>query len=98
MSPVSELIAADIEGYLKSREHQGLLRVMTCGSVDDGKSTLTDEIDISRGDLISAAQAPAQVAAQFDATVVWMSEQPMLRGRSYLMKIGAKTVTATSPA
>jgi bifunctional enzyme CysN/CysC len=57
--------------------------------------TLTDEIDISRGDLISAAEAPAQVAAQFDATVVWMSEQPMLRGRSYLMKIGAKTVTAT---
>ncbi len=57
--------------------------------------TLTDEIDISRGDLISAAEAPAEVAAQFDATVVWMSEQPMLRGRSYLMKIGPKTVTAT---
>jgi bifunctional enzyme CysN/CysC len=57
--------------------------------------TLADEIDISRGDVISAADAPAQTADQFAATVVWMSDQPMLRGRSYLMKIGTKTVTAT---
>ena len=57
--------------------------------------TLADEVDISRGDLICSADAPAQVGDQFEATVVWMSEQPMLRGRSYLMKIGAKTVTAT---
>jgi bifunctional enzyme CysN/CysC len=54
-----------------------------------------DEIDISRGDVISAADSPAEVAHQFEATVVWMSDQPMLRGRNYLMKIGAKTVTAT---
>ena len=57
--------------------------------------TLTDEIDISRGDVISAADSPAQVADQFEAAVVWMNDQPMLRGRNYLMKIGAKTVTAT---
>ena len=57
--------------------------------------TLADEVDISRGDLICSADAPAQVGDQFEATVVWMSEQPMLRGRSYLMKIGAKTITAT---
>ena len=40
MADVSDLIAADIEGYLKSHEHKGLLRFITCGSVDDGKSTL----------------------------------------------------------
>jgi bifunctional enzyme CysN/CysC len=57
--------------------------------------TLADELDVSRGDLISAADAPAAVADQFEATVVWMSDQPMLRGRNYLMKIGTKTVTAT---
>jgi bifunctional enzyme CysN/CysC len=57
--------------------------------------TLRDEIDVSRGDVISAAEAPAEVADQFEATIVWMHEQPLLRGRSYLMKIGAKTVTAT---
>ena len=57
--------------------------------------TLADEIDVSRGDVISAAEAPAEVADQFEATVVWMSDEPMLRGRSYLLKIGTKTVTAT---
>jgi bifunctional enzyme CysN/CysC len=57
--------------------------------------TLEDEIDVSRGDLISAAESPAEVADQFEATVIWMSETAMLRGRSYLMKIGTKTVNAT---
>jgi bifunctional enzyme CysN/CysC len=56
---------------------------------------LTDEIDISRGDVISAADAPAEVADQFEATIVWMAEEPLLRGRSYLLKIGSKTVPAT---
>jgi bifunctional enzyme CysN/CysC len=40
MSHKSTLIAGDIEGYLKAHEHKSLLRFMTCGSVDDGKSTL----------------------------------------------------------
>jgi bifunctional enzyme CysN/CysC len=57
--------------------------------------TLADEVDVSRGDLIVKADSPAEVAAQFEATVVWMHEAPLLRGRSYLMKIGSKTVTAT---
>jgi bifunctional enzyme CysN/CysC len=57
--------------------------------------TLADELDVSRGDLIAAADAPPGVADQFEATVVWMAEQAMLPGRGYLMRIGAKTVTAT---
>jgi bifunctional enzyme CysN/CysC len=57
--------------------------------------TLADEIDVSRGDVISSADAPAGVADQFEATIVWMSDQPMLPGRPYWLKIGAKTVTAT---
>jgi bifunctional enzyme CysN/CysC len=57
--------------------------------------TLADEIDISRGDLLTAAAAPAGVADQFDATLIWMSEEPMLTGRPYLLKCGARTVTAT---
>ena len=57
--------------------------------------TLTDEVDISRGDVISRIEAPAPSADQFEATIVWMSDQPMLPGRNYLMKIGTKTVTAT---
>ncbi len=57
--------------------------------------TLTDEIDISRGDLLSAADAPAQIADQFECTLVWMADEPLLPGRPYLMKIGTQTVTAT---
>ena len=57
--------------------------------------TLADEVDASRGDVICSAENPAQAADQFEATVVWMSDQPLLRGRNYLLKIGTKTVTAT---
>ena len=57
--------------------------------------TLADEIDISRGDLLSTCDAPAEVADQFECAIVWMHEEAMLPGRPYLLKIGAKTVTAT---
>jgi bifunctional enzyme CysN/CysC len=57
--------------------------------------TLADDIDVSRGDIISSAGVPAAVADQFEATIVWMSDQPMLPGRPYWFKTGAKTVTAT---
>ncbi len=57
--------------------------------------TFADEIDCSRGDVIVQADAPCEVADQFEATVVWMDEHAMLPGRPYLLKIGTQTVTAT---
>jgi len=57
--------------------------------------TLADEIDISRGDVLAKPDALPEVADQFEAQVVWMSEEAMLPGRPYLMKIGARTVGAT---
>jgi bifunctional enzyme CysN/CysC len=57
--------------------------------------TLTDELDITRGDLIAHSHEPPGVADQFEATIVWMGDDPMLRGRSYLLHIGGKTVPAT---
>jgi len=56
---------------------------------------LADEIDISRGDVISSVTHPAQTADQFEASIVWMHDAPMLPGRPYLLKMGACTVTAT---
>ncbi|WP_280564671.1 sulfate adenylyltransferase subunit CysN [Chromohalobacter sp. 48-RD10] len=56
---------------------------------------LNDEIDISRGDVISGIEQPAQTADQFETTLVWMHEQPLLPGRPYLMKLGTQTVSAT---
>jgi bifunctional enzyme CysN/CysC len=57
--------------------------------------TLTDEIDVSRGDVISSVETAPRVGEQFDATIVWMVDEPMLRGRSYLMRSGTSTVMAT---
>ncbi|OYX00567.1 MAG: adenylyl-sulfate kinase [Caulobacter vibrioides] len=57
--------------------------------------TLEDEIDISRGDVIAAADAPAPVANQFEATLVWMDDEPLPPGRTYLLKLGARTVGAS---
>ncbi len=44
MSHQSELIATDIDAYLKQHEHKEMLRFLTCGSVDDGKSTLIGKL------------------------------------------------------
>jgi bifunctional enzyme CysN/CysC len=57
--------------------------------------TLTDEIDVSRGDVLAAAEDPPAVSNQFEATIIWMHDEPLLQGRAYLMKVGTKTVTAT---
>ena len=57
--------------------------------------TLADEIDVSRGDVLAAADAPPAVANQFEATIIWMHDEPLLQGRAYLLKVGTKTVTAT---
>ncbi|WP_292312024.1 sulfate adenylyltransferase subunit CysN, partial [Marivivens sp.] len=57
--------------------------------------TLADEIDCSRGQVILAAQAPLEVADQFESTLVWMDETEMVPGRAYWLKIGTQTVSAT---
>ena len=57
--------------------------------------TLVDERDCARGSVIADAADPPEVADQFEATIVWMDEEPLLPGRSYLLKIGTATVGAT---
>ena len=57
--------------------------------------TLDREIDVSRGDLISAAAEPAGAADQFEARLVWMHEDPLLPGRPYLIKLGTSTAACT---
>ena len=52
--------------------------------------TLTDEIDVSRGAVLAAADAPLEVADQFEAILVWMDEEPLLPGRPYLIKLGTR--------
>ncbi len=57
--------------------------------------TLADEIDVSRGDVLSIASQPPEVADQFESTIVWMDDEAMLPGRPYLMKIGTRIVGAS---
>ncbi|MCF7222447.1 sulfate adenylyltransferase subunit CysN [Marilutibacter chinensis] len=57
--------------------------------------TLTDELDISRGDVIAGAGQPPELSDQFAAHLLWMGEQPLLPGRPYWLKIGTRTVGAT---
>ncbi|WP_343596406.1 sulfate adenylyltransferase subunit CysN [Acinetobacter sp.] len=56
--------------------------------------TLNDEIDISRGDMIVHAAALPQVSRAVRATVVWMTEQPLVVGKLYNVKVGTQSVPA----
>ena len=60
--------------------------------------TIEDEIDISRGDMLTAPNAPPGVAQRLEASLVWMDEQPLRLGQSYLAKHTARQVRATVPA
>ena len=57
--------------------------------------TLKGEFDISRGDMLVAADKPAEIADQFRATIIWMDQREMLPGRAYIMKTEGRSATAT---
>ena len=57
--------------------------------------TLEDELDVSRGDMVVAAEDPPQVADQFEAHLLWMSEHPLVAGRPFFVKLHAKELTGT---
>ncbi|MGA0599124.1 sulfate adenylyltransferase subunit CysN [Caulobacter sp. KR2-114] len=87
---------------LPSGRESRIARIVTKdGDLDEavaGQSvtlTLTDEVDCSRGDVIAVAGDPPEAADQFETTVVWMAEEPLLPGRPYWLKIGTRMVSAT---
>ena len=57
--------------------------------------TLTDEVNVSQGDVLAVADAPPEVADQFEAKLLWMGERAMTPGRQYLMKLACKEMPAT---
>lgn len=54
-----------------------------------------DEVDCSRGNVIAVADAPPEVSDQFEATIVWMDDDPLHVGRAYWLKLGTQTVSVT---
>ncbi|MDB2313290.1 sulfate adenylyltransferase subunit CysN [Luminiphilus sp.] len=57
--------------------------------------TLDREIDLSRGDLIVAADAPCEVSDQFEAELVWMDNEPGYVGRRYSFQLGTSQANAS---
>ncbi len=91
----------DPVAILPSGRTTTVARVVTMdGDLEEGVAdqavtlVLAEEVDVSRGDVIAAADARPEVADQFAAHIVWMSEQPLLPGRSYLLRLGTSTVGA----
>ena len=87
---------------LPSGKTSTITRVVTMdGDLDEavaGQSVTVcfdDEIDCSRGSVISVAANPPQTADQFEATIVWMADEAMIPGRAYWFKLGTQMVSAT---
>ncbi|MGS1016799.1 adenylyl-sulfate kinase [Allosphingosinicella humi] len=60
--------------------------------------SLAQHVDCARGDVLSAAQDRPEVADQFEASLIWMGEEPLLPGRRYWMKLSTQLVAATVQA
>lgn len=56
---------------------------------------LGEAVEVGEGDVVASSDSPPEVAAQFEATVVWMDEEPLLRGRTYLLKSATRQTSAT---
>jgi bifunctional enzyme CysN/CysC len=87
---------------LPSGKTSTVTRIVTLdGDLDEavaGQSVtlcFADEIDCSRGDVIAAADTPPEAADQFEATLVWLNDAPMVVGRAYWLKLGTQTVSVT---
>ena len=92
----------DAVRVLPTNRTSTIARIVTMdGDLDQGvvgqavTLTLADEIDCSRGDVLVLDSSPAEAADHFECHLVWMDDSEMLPGRSYWLRIGTQTVTAT---
>jgi len=71
------------------------------GSLESAKAgdavtiTLADQLDVARGDILVEPTSRPEVSDQFAAHIIWMNDEQLMPGRSYLLRIGTKTVPAT---
>jgi bifunctional enzyme CysN/CysC len=78
--------------------HRSGERAETVRAGDAVAIAIADQIDVGRGEMLASPDRPPHVSDQFAAHLVWMSEEHLLPGRSYLMKIGARTLPASVTA
>ena len=89
----------DVVQALPSGQRSTVTRIVTFdGDLEEAQPgqavtlVLADEIDVSRGDVISAADRPPQTSDQLAVHLLWMNDAPMYPGRQYYLKSGAHTV------
>jgi len=96
IAPGDEVLVAGSGRFARVKElvsFDGTLASATAG--DAVTITLDSEIDIARGDVLADPHDPPECVDQFAAHVIWLGEQPLVPSRSYLLKIGTRTVPAT---
>ena len=67
----------------------------TAAQGDSVTLTLSHELDVSRGDVIAGAEDPIEVGDQFQTQLIWMDDEELVPGRTYLMKLHSRQMGAT---
>ncbi len=99
IEPGAEVLVAGSSHSARVKEIVAFDGALDCARAGDAVTlTLDREIDIARGDLLADPREPPDCTDQFAAHVIWMSDRPLVPGRSYLLKIGTRTVPATVTA
>ena len=95
--PGDEVVRRDLrQEHRTSSASSRPMAILIVASAGDAVSlTLADALDVGRGDILAAPQARPEVADQFAANLIWMSDEELLPGRSYLMKIGIRAIPVT---
>ncbi|MFO1125455.1 MAG: sulfate adenylyltransferase subunit CysN [Methylocystis sp.] len=95
----------DIVRILPSGRDTRVARIVTFdGDLDSALSgqsatlTLAEEIDVSRGDLLCSPVSPAKIGDRLEAKLLWLVREPLVAGKSYLLKLGTKTAPAAVTA
>jgi sulfate adenylyltransferase subunit 1 (EFTu-like GTPase family)/uncharacterized membrane protein len=95
----------DIVRILPSGRDTRVARIVTAdGDLDSAVSgqsvtlTLAEEIDVSRGDLLCSPVSPATVGDRLVAKILWLVREPLITGKSYLLKLGTKVTPAAVTA
>jgi bifunctional enzyme CysN/CysC len=99
IAPGEEVLVAGSGRCARVKEIVTFDGSLDCAQAGDAITlTLESETDISRGDILADPGAPPEFVDQFAAHVIWLSERPLVPSRSYLLKIGTRTVPATVTA
>ncbi len=95
-STVSKIVTMPVAGSASEAGGDGELEEAVAGQ--SVTICFADEIDCSRGNVIAAADTPPEASDQFEATIVWMDDDPLHVGRAYWLKLGTQMVSVTVQA